>query len=610
MRRLLAAFIVGAVLAAACGSSDSSTASTGTAPPTTSGETAPSTTSTTSTPEDTTATTTATTTPVDQPPRPGGSVVIAEDQEPPTLNPYVPGGDNFIVAIIGQAHMAGAYDIDAQTRELIPELVVEVPTVGNGGVTLNEDGTMTVRWLIRDDAVWSDGVPISGEDFAFTIEFQAATNECWDPDAPYVPDPFELDGEIEAVDAKTIAIRFDQPGFRHESLFDWIVPKHAVEGTNYCDDWNDTTWPAAGPFVVQEWQPGDHVKLVRNQNYWKSDPESGMNLPYLDEVEFRFIPEIESIVQAFRQREVDVLQPPPLFETATALQALDGADVQILRGPVWEHFSFQFGPNNRNPDSMNGSRSYRQAIAHALDRQLLVDEAFSGMLPEPIDGFLQVVNPDASSEPWAVYDYNPERAAALLETACEELERDCESTPPKLIFSSTSNGDIRVRWANLLEDMLAKSGIEVELQMEDSQLFFGETLDNGDWDVGLWAWVGSPGAGGLVSTMGFFDPDDPAPDGSNYYRWGTPGSVVQDDEGVATFREVLGELRSAYDYNEIKRLAGVLELILAEEMVIIPVTARITMGAVWGDEIAGFQMNPTQAGHTWNIERWRRIDLG
>ena len=102
---------------------------------------------------------------------------------------------------------------------------------------------------------------------------------------------------------------------------------------------------------------------------------------------------------------------------------------------------------------------------------------------------LQIINPDASSEPWAVYDHNPERAAALLETACEELERDCEANPPKLIFSTTSNGDIRVRWANLLEDMLAKSGIEVELQMEDSQLYFGETLDDGTWDLGLWAWL-------------------------------------------------------------------------------------------------------------------------
>ena len=57
------------------------------------------------------------------------------------------------------------------------------------------------------------------------------------------------------------------------------------------------------------------------------------------------------------------------------------------------------------------------------------------------------------------------------------------------------------------------------------------------------------------------------------------------------------------------RRSGVLELTLAEEAVIIPLVSQITMGAYWADEIAGFQMNPTPARHTWNIETWRRIDL-
>ncbi len=609
MRRTVAALVAGFLLVAACGDGTDSTAPTEPAVSTTAPEASRSTT-TAAVEEATTSTTQAPTTSVaDMPPRPGGKVVIADEQEPPVLNPYVPGGDNLIVSIIGQAHMAGAYDIDAQTRELIPELVVEVPTVSNGGVVVNDDGTMTVRWEIRDEAAWSDGTPVSGDDFAFTTDFQAATHECWDQDADWVPEPFDLGGTIESVEEKTISIRFDQPGFQHEDMFEWVVPRHVVEGSDYCEDWNETPWPAAGPFIFSEWERGNHITLVRNPNYWKSDPETGAQLPFLDEVEFRFIWDPEEIVSAFKSREVDVVQPPPFFETATALQAIEGADVQILQGPVWEHFNFQFGPNNRNDDSMNASRSFRQAVAHALDRQVLVDEAYSGMLPGPIDGILHTVIPDASCDPWAVYDYNPERAAALLEAACEEMDRDCVANPPKLIFSTTTNGDIRWRWANLLEDMVAESGIEVELQTEDSQLFFGDTLENGDWDLGLWAWVGSPGGTGALSTMGLFDPDAPPPDGDNYYRWGTADSVVRDDDAVANFREVLAEMRTTYDYDEVKRLAGVLELILAEEAVIVPLASRVTMGAVWADEIGGFEMNPTQASHTWNIELWRRVDL-
>ena len=127
MRRFLAALSVSAVLAAACGLGDGDQATTAPIPATT--EAITTTTGVTETTTQSTTTTTAAPHPIM-----GGSVVIADDQWPLTLNPYLPGGDNIIVTIVGQTHLAGAYDIDASTRELIPELVVDLPTMCNGGV--------------------------------------------------------------------------------------------------------------------------------------------------------------------------------------------------------------------------------------------------------------------------------------------------------------------------------------------------------------------------------------------------------------------------------------------------------------------------------------------
>ena len=110
------------------------------------------------------------------------------------INPVL--SDAFITTIVGQAHLAGAFDIDALSRELIPEVVVELPTGSNGGVVIDDDGTMTVKWQIRDEAVWSDGTSISGDDFAFTVDYQTATAECWDEDADWAPEPFALNGRI------------------------------------------------------------------------------------------------------------------------------------------------------------------------------------------------------------------------------------------------------------------------------------------------------------------------------------------------------------------------------------------------------------------------------
>ena len=56
------------------------------------------------------------------------------------------------------------------TNDLVPDAVTRLPTQQNGGVILDADGTMSVRYEIREDAVWADGTPISGDDFEFTLE--------------------------------------------------------------------------------------------------------------------------------------------------------------------------------------------------------------------------------------------------------------------------------------------------------------------------------------------------------------------------------------------------------------------------------------------------------
>lgn len=176
--------------------------------------------------------------------------------------------------------------------------------------------------------------------------------------------------------------------------------------------------------------------------------------------------------------------------------------------------------------------------------------------------------------------------------------------------------------------MLGEVGIEVELQLEDSQLFFGETLSRGTWDMGLWAWVGQPGWLGIVELHDVFDPDAPPPDGSNFYRWGTPaaggtmemfagsspdvdvtqGPSLVIDEHTARFAELVDAMNATVDEAELARLVAEAESILADQVIVIPLYSRLVVSAHWGDEIAGVTMNPSQPGHTWNIEQWYRVD--
>ncbi|MCA9980359.1 MAG: hypothetical protein KDD89_05990, partial [Anaerolineales bacterium] len=77
----------------------------------------------------------------------------------------------------------------------IPQLVAEIPSLENGGIS--EDGTV-ITLSLRDDIVWSDGTPITAEDFVFTYEmFIDPANTV---NSTY---PYDLMTSVEAADAQT-----------------------------------------------------------------------------------------------------------------------------------------------------------------------------------------------------------------------------------------------------------------------------------------------------------------------------------------------------------------------------------------------------------------------
>lgn len=547
----------------------------------------------------------------------GGEVVVASDEEPQTLNSFLPGGDLLVVGLIGQGYSAGVYEIDGDTLERIPELVTELPTVENGGVVLNADGTMTVTYTIRAEAQWDDGTPVSGEDFQFTLD------TIMNPDHPISKTNYERIVASTA-GAKTFEFTMERPTIQHELMFGEIIPKHAVEGTDFVADWNDRRWASAGPFVFEEWGRGAFITLKRNPNYWKTDLETGQQLPYLESATFLFMADTASMIEAFKARDVDVFSPDSTIDNIEVLQALvpRGARVEVLTGPVWEHLNFQFGPGrlDRNKNSCNEVYEMRLAIAQTVDKDLLTDDILGGN-GEPLASYVDVYSPAISQGAWSQYAYDPDAAADNYAKAIEISGKECSVT-----FSTNLQNDARVRMSELLVDMFAATGIAYENQLEDGLLFFGPTLLTGSWDLGEWAWVGAPGLPGLVSIMDVFDPEGPPPIGSNYYRWGTSeldDSEYEGDNAIYAgtnessvtsaaserFTEVRNAMNTTIDEAELVALNQEAENILADDLVIIPLYARPVTAAVWEDEIAAFKLNPSRAGFTWNIEFWYRNDL-
>jgi ABC-type transport system substrate-binding protein len=602
------------LLFGACSSPPPSTGApttTTTAAPATTATTAVATTTTRPIRPSTTTTTEVPTAPL------GGRVVVPVYLEGDTAFSFDPWSPGFIPSI-GEVYLAGAAKLDPAALAFTPDLIGELPTTANGGVTVRPDGTMTVSYRIRPEAVWEDGTPVSGEDFAFTYETIVGLAL----DDPELALYQEILPESVAAGDKTFSYTLPRATIDYERLFAVVMPRHAA-GTDPATDWTTRPWPSAGPFRFQGWAesaaapgtPGSTAVFIRNDAYWRTDIV-GQSLPYLDAVEFHFVAGPREAVEGFARRQFDVVELGAWPDVISRLENLSGVGVVMGDGTVWEHLAFQFGVNDRNGDSFNRSVSFRRAVAHALDREALA-AAESWANGGVLSSFLEL-SPVPRGEGWDRYAYDPHLAASLLQDACADLRRDCAADPPVVVITTTSEGTLRTEVGTLAEQMLDAAGFDARLAVEDTELFFGTTFDLGNWDLGLWAWESPGGLSGVVRTLGYWDPAGPPPTGLNYQRWGTPAvsgygadfdqaASTVSDAATARFTAILAEMRATADRDRLLELAAEAEEILADQVVIIPLATRGKGAAWWSDALAGVRHHLSRP-ITWNLERWYRID--
>lgn len=153
--------------------------------------------------------------------------------------------------------------------QLSAVLAATVPSMENGG--LNADGK-TVTYALKPGVLWADGEPSTADDVVFTFQFVS------DPrTAATIAGSFaELD-TVEAIDPLTVRLTFKRPtGGWYVSFAGangMVLPKHTLPnfiGTASRDAPFNLKAFGTGPYIVQEFKPGDVVTLVTNPNYRES----------------------------------------------------------------------------------------------------------------------------------------------------------------------------------------------------------------------------------------------------------------------------------------------------------------------------------------------------
>lgn len=220
-----------------------------------------------------------------------------------------------------------------------------------------------------------------------------------------------------------------------------------------------------GPFKMKEAVEGDHITLVKNENYHIMGAD-GKPLPYLDGVEIKIIPDDSVKLVNLKSGSLDLLDSVQTMNIKSLSQSKDYAVVSTEAG---RGFKIIMNPNV----APWNKKEVRQAVAYAVDRAEFVKVVADGY--GTVEPFIAMKS-QWYYDPVTPYSYNPEKAKELLAKAGYP-----NGVKAKLAFTSREPDKTIVQ---LVQTQLKKVGIETEIETFD-RLAFNDKWYGGKGDIGL-----------------------------------------------------------------------------------------------------------------------------
>jgi peptide/nickel transport system substrate-binding protein len=255
---------------------------------------------------------------------------------------------------------------------------------------VSDDG-LVYTFHLQDGVTFHDGTEMTAEDVVFSLDRARAEDSTNAQKAL-----FAGIGSVEAVDPRTVQVTLTEPNGNFPFNMAWgdavIVAPESI-------DTAATAPVGTGPFTFADWVQGDHVTLTRNEDYWGEASA-------LASATFKFISDPNAAFAAMMAGDVDAFPNFPAPETLGQFEA-DPRFKVIVGSTEGETI---LAMNNKQPP-LDDIR-VREAIAHAINRQDIIDGAMFGY-GTPIGTHFAPHNPDYV-DLTGLSEHDPERSRALL----------------------------------------------------------------------------------------------------------------------------------------------------------------------------------------------------
>ena len=368
----------------------------------------------------------------------GGTLRVLSWQAPTLLNIHLSqGGNNSEAARVVEEPLA-VISANAATPD-VPILAREIPSATNG--ELAADGK-SVTWKLRDGLKWSDGTPVTSDDFKATWQYAVKPENSTSTVTDY-----SAIANVDTPDATTIAITFTQPTatwylsgttalLQKAQIAQCTDPKNCPINTNPI---------GTGPFKVKSFTPGDNVQYVINDNYREA------NAPFFDAIDWKGGGDAGTAAKAVQTGQIDWawnLQVDP----ATLKQVTDaGKTLDVTFGFGVEKIQINFSDPNKD---VNGEKSsvqaphpfltdpkVREALSYLVDRDSITTNLY-GAAGKPTCNIIPSVPPQTNSKN-TTCGFDVAKANQLLDQAGwvkgADGIRAKNGVPMKVVFSSTVN---------------------------------------------------------------------------------------------------------------------------------------------------------------------------
>jgi peptide/nickel transport system substrate-binding protein len=545
------------------------------------------------------------------------TLVLSTLADPKTFNPVLSQEQNDVFGFIGQG------------------LISENPVTGKIEPALAESWTFApdkkgITFTLKPDLRWSDGKPLTVDDVIFTYQ------------DIYLNEKIPSDGRdilrigktrqlpsIRKLDDRRIEFRIPEPFAPFLRITGiGILPEHVLgESVRTLDSkgnpkflgmWGVSTPGAeivqAGPYKIESYTTSQRVILRRNPYFWKKDAQ-GQPLPRIERIVLSVVESQDTELLQFRSGSLDVIPKVTSLYFSMLKQEEKKGDFQVLNGGSLPQLLF-IG-FNQNRGSRNGkplvdpvksrwfnSKEFRQAIAHAVDRQKMLINIYQG-LGEFQNSMMIKQSPYYISpqEGLPVYNYDLDKAKQLLRQAGFTTNSGGQLLDPDgnpVVFTLNTNAENKVRTAvaaQVRQD-LAKIGIKVDLQILSFNAVVEKLSATLNWDAVILGF-----GGGLEpnSSSNLWMPDGGSHMFNQKPRVGQPPLTGQ---VVADWERRIGDLYIAgaqeLDEGKRKQLYGEAQKIGQEQVPFVYLINPLALAAV-RNRVEGMQFNAI-GGPFWNIE--------